>query len=631
MGANQARRPSTGRELASVAGPYAPGYSSCGAMTDSLYHTSYRTHMAGELRADHVGQKVRLTGWVHRRRDLGGLIFIDLRDLLGTVQVSFDPGEISDRVMDTARRLGSEVVIGVEGEVAARPPNAVNPDMATGAIEVRAKDVSVLAPSETPPIPVAYGAEDELAAEELRLRYRFLDLRRPELQSNFRIRHRVCQVIRSALDELDFIEVETPLLTKPTPEGARDYLTPSRVNKGEFYALPQSPQLYKQILMVGGFDRYFQIARCLRDEDLRADRQPEFTQLDLEMSFVDQEDIFEIGERVMNAVWREALGRDLQVPFPRLTYQAALERYGTDKPDLRIDWELSDATEILGGCEFRIFRSAAEAGGRIRGFRVPAGGRLSRKALDALDSVAQEAGAPGVLWAKVVESGLSGGFAKRLSELESSGLRQRLEAGEGDLLVLVAAEDHVAGPALDALRRHIAADMDVVEEGDRFLWVTDFPLLERDPFSGEPGPTRHPFSSPVPEHEELLETDPLSVRLRAYDLVYNGTELGSGSIRINDPALQRRVFKALGIPDEEAEQKFGFLLDAFKYGAPPHGGFALGLDRIVMHLTGSTSLRDVVAFPKTTAARALMEGAPGPVPQPELDELGIKLAKRRDG
>ncbi len=597
-------------------------------MTDSPYRTSYRTHMAGELRAQHVGEQVRLAGWVHRRRDLGGLIFVDLRDRAGLVQVSIDPGAVSEETLEAARRLGSEVVIAVEGQVSARPAESVNPDLATGEVEVKADTVSILAPSETPPIPVAYGAEEKLASEELRLRYRYLDLRRPELHRNLRMRHRVSQVIRSTLDRFDFIEVETPLLTKPTPEGARDYLTPSRVSKGEFYALPQSPQLYKQILMVAGYDRYFQIARCLRDEDLRADRQPEFTQLDLEMSFVDQDDVFEVGETVMKAIWEGCAGKNLDTPFDRLTYHEALDGYGTDKPDLRIPWRVSDATEQLSGTEFRIFRSAAESGGRVRGFKVPDGARLSRKWLDQLDAVAQKAGAPGALWTKALDSGLSGGFGKQLSDSEVRALRELFALEEGDLLVAVAGLDHTSNPALDALRRHLGSLMEAVLPGERFLWVTDFPLLERDQLSGEPAPTRHPFTSPLPGDEALLETDPLSVRLRAYDLVYNGTEFGSGSIRINEPSLQRRVFRALGTSDEEAELKFGFLLEAFQYGAPPHGGFALGLDRIVMQLTGSGSLRDVIAFPKTTAARALMEGAPSPVSPEELDELGLKIVQR---
>jgi aspartyl-tRNA synthetase len=486
------------------------------------------------------------------------------------------------------------------------------------------------APAETPPILVAYGPDEELASEELRLRYRFLDLRRPEMQRKFRLRHRIIQSIRSALDELEFVEVETPILTRPTPEGARDYLTPSRVSKGEFYALPQSPQLYKQILMVAGFDRYFQIARCLRDEDLRADRQPEFTQLDLEMSFVDEDDIFAVGEAVMTRVWEGCAGRTIERPFPRLSYRDALERYGTDKPDLRIPWLLVDVSDAVRESEFRIFRAALEAGGRVRGFPVPEGAQLSRKSLDELDRVARDAGAPGVLWTKITESGVQGGFGKQLSDMEAGELASRLAAGPGDLLVLVAGADAVSSPALDAARRHLGSVMGAVEEGDRFLWVTEFPLYERDPGTGESVPSHHPFTGLNPEDLDLLETEPLAVRSRAYDMVYNGSEFGSGSIRINEPDLQRRVLSVLGIGQEEAQKKFGFLLEAFRYGAPPHGGFALGLDRIVMHLTGSASLREVIAFPKTTAARALMEGAPAPMPNEELAQLGIKLVGRSD-
>ncbi len=597
-------------------------------MTDSVYRTSMRTHMAGELRASHTGQAVHLAGWVHRRRDLGGLIFVDLRDREGTVQVSCGPDWTSDAGLETARQLGDEVVIAVDGEVVARPKDAINPDMPTGAVEVRAKEVVILAPSETPVIPVAYGPEEELASEEQRLRYRYLDLRRRELQENLGLRHRALYIIRKLLDELNFIEVETPILTKPTPEGARDYLTPSRIHKGECYALPQSPQLYKQILMVAGFDRYFQIARCLRDEDLRADRQPEFTQLDLEMSFVDESDIFTVGEAVMAALWEECAGEKIETPFPRLTYRDALELYGTDKPDLRIAWTFADASELLRESEFRIFRGALDGGGRVRGLRVPDGARLSRKAIDELDQVAQGAGAPGALWTKVSGAEAKGGFGKQLSESEWGGLKERFAATDGDLLVVIAGPDHVSNAALDALRRHLGQVMEAVQPGHRFLWVTDFSLFELDPKTGEPHPTRHPFTSPTPEDVDLLEDDPMAVRLRAYDLVYNGSEFGSGSIRINQPELQRRVFEALGIGREEAERKFGFLLEAFRYGAPPHGGFAMGIDRMIMQLTGSRSLRDVIAFPKTTAARALMEGAPAPVPDEELEELGIRIVER---
>ncbi|NIN70605.1 MAG: aspartate--tRNA ligase [Gemmatimonadetes bacterium] len=599
-------------------------------MTASLYSTSYRTHMAGELRSEHVGSKVRLAGWVHRRRDLGGLIFIDLRDRMGVVQVSCDPDVLSNEAMENARRIGSEVVVAIEGDVVARPPEAVNRDMATGEVEVKAEGIVQLAPAETTPILVAYGADEELASEELRLRYRYLDLRRPEMLRNFVLRHRAFQAIRRALDELEFVDVETPMLTRPTPEGARDYVVPSRVSPGEFYALPQSPQLYKQILMVSGFDRYFQIARCLRDEDLRADRQPEFTQLDVEMSFVAEDDVWTVIEIVMAAVWKEVAGRTVERPFLRMSYRDALERYGTDKPDLRIAWELRDLSDDLRGSEFRIFRGAVEGGGRVRGFRVPGGAQLSRKVLDGLDKVAQNAGAPGALWTKLSDSGAQGGFGAKLSETELAALRGRLQAKEGDLIVSIAGPDPQGNAALDALRRHLGSVMDAVQEGDRFLWVTEFPLFERDPASGEPVPSHHPFTGLNPEDVDLLEKDPLSIRSRAYDLVYNGSELGSGSIRINEPSMQRRVLAVLGIGPEEAERKFGFLLEAFKYGAPPHGGFAIGLDRVVMHLAGGSSLREVIAFPKTTAARALMEDAPAPIADEELKELGIKRIRRTD-
>ncbi|HSG80829.1 MAG TPA: aspartate--tRNA ligase [Gemmatimonadota bacterium] len=600
-------------------------------MTDSLYSTSYRTHMAGELRASHVGQNVRLAGWVHRRRDLGGLVFIDLRDRAGIVQVSCDPDVLPEGVMELARRLGSEVVIDVEGQVVARPPEAVNPEMATGEVEVKAVAITRLAPAETPPILVAYGADEELASEELRLRYRYLDLRRPGLQRNLMERHRVFQSIRRALDALQFVEVETPILTRPTPEGARDYLVPSRVSPGEFYALPQSPQLYKQILMVAGFDRYFQIARCLRDEDLRADRQPEFTQLDLEMAFVSEEDVWTNIETVMAAVWKDVAGRTVERPFPRMSYRDALERYGSDKPDLRIPWPLSDLSDDLRATDFRIFRAAIEEGGRVRGFCVPGGAQLSRKALDELDGLARVAGAAGGLWTKVTDAGVQGGFGAKVSEAEMAGVQARLEARSGDLVVVVAGGDRVTGPALDVLRRHLGSVMGAVVEGDRFLWVTEFPLFEPDPDSGAPIPSHHPFTGLHPDDLDRLESDPLRVRSRAYDLVYNGSEFGSGSIRINDPELQQRVLAVLGIDREEAVRKFGFLLEAFRYGAPPHGGFAIGLDRVVMHLAGGSSLRDVIAFPKTTAARALMEGAPSPLRNEELQGLGIKLAKESDG
>jgi aspartyl-tRNA synthetase len=587
--------------------------------------------MAGELRGEHAGQTVRLAGWVHRRRDLGGLVFVDLRDRAGIVQVSCDPDVLPEEVMERARRLGPEAVISVEGAVVARPGEALNPDMATGEVEVKARSVDQLAPAETPPILVAYGADEELASEELRLRYRYLDLRRPDMQRNFVLRHRAFQTIRRALDELDFVDVETPMLTRPTPEGARDYLVPSRVNPGEFYALPQSPQLYKQILMVSGFDRYFQIARCLRDEDLRADRQPEFTQLDIEMSFVAEEDVWSIIEVVMAAVWSEVAGRTVDRPFIRMTHHDALEKSGTDKPDLRISWALSDLSADLGATEFRIFSNTLDEGGRVRGFSVPGGAELSRKALDQLDALAQGAGAAGALWTKITDTSAQGGFGTKISDTELQAIKARLGAQSGDLVVAVAGRDRVTSPALDILRRHLASVIDAVGEGDRFLWVTDFPLFEPDPVTDEPAPSHHPFTGLHPDDLDLLETEPLAVRSRAYDLVYNGSEFGSGSIRINQPDLQQRVLAILGIDGDEAKRKFGFLLEAFRYGAPPHGGFAIGLDRVVMHLAGGSSLREVIAFPKTTAARALMEGAPSPLEGSELEGLGIELVDKPDG
>ena len=472
--------------------------------------------------------------------------------------------------------------------------------------------------------------DEELASEELRLRHRYLDLRRSEMQQNLLTRHRTFQTIRRVLDGLDFIDIETPMLTRPTPEGARDYLVPSRVSPGEFYALPQSPQLYKQILMVSGFDRYFQIARCLRDEDLRADRQPEFTQLDLEMSFVTEEDVWSIVEIVMTAGWMEVAGRAVERPFMRMSHRDALEMYGTDKPDLRIPWTLRDLTEDLRDSEFRIFSATVADGGRVRGLRVPGGATLSRKALDELDRLAHGAGAAGALWTKITESGAQGGFGAKISEAELAAIKARLDAETGDLVLVVAGVDRVTGPALDILRRHMGSAMGAIEQGDRFLWVTEFPLFEKHPDTGEPFPSHHPFTGLNPDDLDKLDGDPLAIRSRAYDLVYNGSELGSGSIRINDPDLQQRVLAVLGIDRDEAQRKFGFLLEAFKYGAPPHGGFAIGLDRVVMHLAGASSLREVIAFPKTTAARALMEGAPSPVAADELEGLGIKLAKRSD-
>ncbi|HSK20586.1 MAG TPA: aspartate--tRNA ligase [Longimicrobiales bacterium] len=616
--------------------------------------TAYRTLTAGSLRGTHAGQRVRLAGWVHRRRDLGGLIFIDLRDRDGRVQLSFGPDWTPPAVMESARRLGVEWVIGIEGEVVQRPGTNANPDMATGEVEVHVTGLDVLAESATPPIQVAYGATDELAAEELRLRYRYLDLRRAELQQALGARHRAFQVVRRFLTDEGFWEIDTPMLTRRTPEGARDYLVPSRVHPGEFYALPQSPQIYKQLLMVSGYDRYFQIARCLRDEDLRADRQPEFTQIDAEMSFVSEDDVFAVAERMIAALWREILDVDLPLPFPRLTYAASLERYGTDKPDLRFGMPFIDVTDALSGSDFRVVQDAIESGARVRGIVVDGGAVLSRKDLDELTVVARAAGAGGALYLKRTADGVSGPLAKALDDQRRAAFDGVTGMGEGDLFVAVVGHFRSAVPgagdrnralggaeaALDALRRHIADRRGLRDPGAHaWVWITDFPLFEWDADNERLAAAHHPFTAPhandvqsvldavaagPPSGDAAWDLYARGLASRAYDAVYNGNELASGSIRIHDGALQRAMFSALGITAEEADRRFGFLLEAFRYGVPPHGGFAFGFDRLVMLLIGAQSLRDVIAFPKTTAARALFEGAPSPVDVDELAELHIR-------
>ena len=593
----------------------------------SRWVTALRDSGCGQLDRSWAGREVRLAGWVHRRRDLGGVIFIHLRDRTGIVQLAFGPDWATTSVLEEVSRLSPEDVVTVAGQVCGRPADAVNPEMATGEIEVRARSLHRLAASEPLPILVAVPPEEELPSEELRLRHRVLDLRRPEVLRRFEVRHRVTAAARAALSEEGFLEVETPFLTRRTPEGARDFLVPSRVHRGEFYALPQSPQLYKQLLMVAGFDRYFQVARCLRDEDLRADRQPEFTQVDAEMSFVEEEDVFGVCERMLGRMYRDALGRELTIPFLRMTHAEAQESFGTEKPDLRIPWRLQDFTATMTGLGFRVFDDAAAAGGRVRGLVAKGGAKLSRARLEAANATAQASGARGALWLKRTSDGWSGPMAKVLAGEDPDRLESRFAIAEGDLVLLVAGPDAETGPALDALRRDIGSELHGVDPGrDEWLWITDFPLFVRDAETGAPTPSHHPFTMPVGVTPEQLVADPLGVRSRAYDLVLNGTELLSGSIRCHEAALQRAILQVLGLDASQIEARFGFLLDAFRYGVPPHGGFALGLDRLVAMMVGTPSIRDVIAFPKTTAARGLMEGAPSRVEAEDLAELGLRIA-----
>ena len=591
----------------------------------NVHSTSLRTHMCGALRASDAGARVRLGGWVHRTRNLGGLVFLDLRDRLGIVQVSFDPNRSPAEAVATATAVSNESVVLVEGEVALRPENMRNAELPTGDVEIIASGIRIAGPAETPAIPVARGKGEKLPAEELRLRHRYLDLRRTELQDNLILRHRLLQTTRRHLTEQGYLEIETPILTKPTPEGARDYLVPSRVHEGEFYALPQSPQIYKQLFMVSGFDRYFQIARCFRDEDLRADRQPEFTQIDIEGSFITREDIFRLSEGLISALWGEG-GREVPSTLPQLSYADAMERYGSDRPDTRYGLELQDATGVFGASEFGIARQAIAAGGRVRGIIVPNAAVLSRKQVDEIEEEAKSAGAAGLIRLKRTGAALEGPAAKFLAGDAAGALR----VPEGALALYVAGPDHVTSPALDRVRQTMAARLHHVPEGRHdFLWVTDFPLFSKDPATGELAAVHHPFTSPHPDDIGLLHSSPERVRALAYDMVMDGLELGGGSIRISDPALQSTVFSLLGIDPATAQARFGFLLEGLRAGAPPHGGIAFGFDRIAMVLAGAGSLRDVIAFPKTTAARALFEGAPSPVPDTELRDLHISVSKGR--
>ncbi|MCR4402211.1 MAG: aspartate--tRNA ligase [Firmicutes bacterium] len=586
-----------------------------------------RTHMAGELSERVVGERVTVAGWVARRRDLGGLVFIDLRDRSGLVQIVFNPMVARD-AHDTAEKLGSEDVILVWGTVERRPPGTENPSIPTGTVDVVADGVEVLSKSKTPPF---YIAEDLDADELLRLRYRYLDLRRPDMQRNLIFRHKLTMAVRRFLDSRGFIEVETPMFIKSTPEGARDYVVPSRLNPGKFYALPQSPQLFKQLLMVAGFDRYFQIARCFRDEDLRADRQPEFTQIDIEMSFADRDDVLALTEDMMAACMEETLGLRVATPFPRLSYAEAMERYGSDKPDTRFGMELFDIGKAVGGSAFRVFRDAVAGGGKVAAIVAPGCAGFSRRDIDELEELAKTFGAKGLV-SIAVSQGEGGGLqfrsavGKFLSDAELQEIARLTRAADQDLILISAGPRPVVQNVLGRLRLHLGSRLGMIPQDTiGFAWVVDFPLLEFSEEEGRIVAVHHPFTAPLGEDLDLLETSPLEVRANMYDLVMNGVELGSGSIRVHRRDIQERIFRALGLGPQEAQDKFGFLLEAFEYGAPPHGGIALGFDRVVMLLAGRKTIRDVIAFPKTQRAVCPMTGAPGPVSREQLKELHIEV------
>lgn len=588
-----------------------------------------RTHTCGELTEEHAGKEAVLNGWVDGRRDLGGLIFIDLRDRYGITQVVF--GEKRKELHERAGDLRGEFVIGVKGTVRKREKNNVNPEMATGGIELLAEELEVYSEAETPPFEIK---DDIGTAEEIRLRYRYLDLRRPEVQDNLLLRSRLCHSVRNYFQEHGFAEIETPQLMKSTPEGARDYLVPSRVNKGKFYALPQSPQTYKQLLMISGFDRYFQIAKCFRDEDLRADRQPEFTQIDVELSFVDEEEVMSITEGMMHRLMRETMDRDIEVPFDRMTYREAITTYGTDKPDTRFGLEISDFSDLVEDSEFRIFANTVAGGGAVIGIAVPGKGDLGRGALDRLtERVQEETGAKGLIYIKhTADEGLNCNVGKFLEEETVEQMAERAGAEEGDLVLILAGPDPEVYLQMGRLRLMAGREYDLVESGGfRFLWVTDFPLVEWDEETGRYHALHHPFTAP--REEDLDREDPSDIRSRAYDLVLNGYEIGGGSIRIHNRDRQMWMFDLLGMDEEEAQSRFGFLLDAFRYGAPPHGGIALGVDRTAMILSGSGSLRDVIAFPKNQKAQSLMDSSPDYVDPERLEELHISLNEdaRPDG
>jgi aspartyl-tRNA synthetase len=585
----------------------------------------HRSHRCTEVNNTMIGNTVTVMGWVQKSRNKGGIIFVDLRDRSGILQVIFEEANCGAESFAKAEKLRSEFVVAITGEVAKRG-GAVNENLATGDIEVIAKDIRILAEADTPPFPIE---ENSKTKEDLRLKYRYLDLRRPDLQKNIMMRSKVTTLVRSFMADEGFIEIETPTLCKSTPEGARDYLVPSRVHPGEFYALPQSPQIYKQLLMCSGYDRYFQIARCYRDEDLRADRQPEFTQIDMELSFVDVDDVIDVNERLLAKLFKEVIGVDVQLPIQRMTYKEAMERFGSDKPDLRFGMELCDVTDVVKDCEFVVFKNAIEAGGSVRGINAEGQGAMPRKKIDALVDFAKGYGAKGLAYIAIHEDGtMKSSFAKFMKDEEMQALVEKMNGKPGDLLLFAADKSKLVYDVLGALRLEIADQLGLLKKDEyRFVWITEFPLLEWSEELGRYQAMHHPFTMPMEEDLQYIESDPGRVRAKAYDIVLNGTEIGGGSVRIHQDDIQEMMFKALGFTMERAYDQFGFLLNAFKYGVPPHAGLAYGLDRLVMLMAQEDSIRDVIAFPKVKDASCLMSEAPNTVDAKQLEELGISIVK----
>ena len=587
-----------------------------------------RSHMCGDITNALIGKELTVMGWVQRRRDLGKLIFIALRDRTGIIQVTVDGNSAPPELFEKAESIRSEYVLALRGVLAARTPENINKSMKTGDVELMVKELKILSESETPPFPI----EDGIGVkDDLRLKYRYLDLRRPSLYSNIKLRHEVTQNVREYLNSHGFLEIETPILTKSTPEGARDYLVPSRVHQGLFYALPQSPQLFKQILMVSGMDRYYQIAKCFRDEDLRADRQPEFTQIDMELSFVDTEDIITINEGLIKTMFEKATGKTVNIPFERMTYREAMERFGSDKPDIRFAIELKDITRVVRGSDFAVFRNAVEGGGSVRGINAVGCGGFPRKQIDSLVELAKTYGAKGLAWIAITEKGeVKSQISKFFTQYEMEEIITALEGNPGDLLLICADSNKVVFDSLGALRLEIAKRMNLADSNEyKFLWVTEFPLLEWSEEENRYVAVHHPFTSPMDEDIPLLDKAPEKARAKAYDIVLNGVELGGGSIRIHRADVQKKMFGLLGFSEETAEERFGYLLEAFKYGVPPHGGLAFGLDRVVMLMSGAGSIRDVIAFPKVKDASCPMTDAPNIVDEIQLKELGIEIREQK--